>query len=196
LVHYARTSYERKWERESKWDQNSGARKFGIIAHNFPSKRIPPPFHPPHSSANHQPPSPSFHLHLHLRLQFHLHLHLHLHLSNDILRRSTFLFSTCPHTDSRASKTSTNSKISVVLFENETKLTAGIGAADVAKLKASGICTVYAVQATTKRNLSKIKGLSDAKVDKIKEAVCKIFVSPTRLCCLDIGLTSDSRQTF
>jgi len=54
---------------------------------------------------------------------------------------------------------------------------AGIGAADIAKLKSSGICTVYAVQATTKRNLSKIKGLSDAKVDKIKEAVCKIFVS-------------------
>jgi hypothetical protein len=59
-------------------------------------------------------------------------------------------------------------------------LITGIGAADIAKLKSSGICTVYAVQATTKRNLSKIKGLSDAKVDKIKEAVCKIFVPNPR----------------
>jgi hypothetical protein len=33
-----------------------------------------------------------------------------------------------------------------------------------------------AVQATTKRNLSKIKGLSETKVDKIKEAAGKLFV--------------------
>jgi meiotic recombination protein DMC1 len=38
---------------------------------------------------------------------------------------------------------------------------------------------VQAVQATTKRNLAKIKGLSEAKVDKIKEAACKIFVIAT-----------------
>jgi len=70
------------------------------------------------------------------------------------------------------------------------ELTQGIGAADILKLKSAGICTVYvlslfriaakchlkAVQATTKRNLSKIKGLSETKVDKIKEASCKIFV--------------------
>jgi len=36
-------------------------------------------------------------------------------------------------------------------------------------------------QATTKRNLCKIKGLSESKVDKIKEAVCKIFVSSHRI---------------
>jgi predicted flap endonuclease-1-like 5' DNA nuclease len=75
----------------------------------------------------------------------------------------------------RASKTSTNSKTLVTPNFADLLIT-GIGAADIAKLKSSGICTVYAVQATTKRNLSKIKGLSDAKVDKIKEAVCKIFV--------------------
>jgi len=47
----------------------------------------------------------------------------------------------------------------------------GIGAADMAKLKSSPICAVYAFQATIKRSLSKIKGFSDAKVDKIKDAV-------------------------
>ena len=42
-----------------------------------------------------------------------------------------------------------------------------------------------AVQATTKRNLCKIKGLSEAKVDKIKEACCKIFVSDHSKVCVD-----------
>jgi hypothetical protein len=36
--------------------------------------------------------------------------------------------------------------------------------------------TSQAVQATTRRNLIKIKGLSETKVDKIKEAATKLFV--------------------
>ena len=45
----------------------------------------------------------------------------------------------------------------------------GINAADIKKLKASGICTVKGIQMTTKRKMCTIKGLSEAKVDKIKE---------------------------
>lgn len=50
----------------------------------------------------------------------------------------------------------------------------GIGAADVQKLKLSGICTIKGVNMTSKRTLLKVKGLSEAKVDKIKEAAAKI----------------------
>lgn len=45
----------------------------------------------------------------------------------------------------------------------------GINAADLKKLKAAGICTVRGVQMTTRRKMCNIKGLSEAKVDKIKE---------------------------
>lgn len=45
----------------------------------------------------------------------------------------------------------------------------GINAADIKKLKTSGICTVKGVQMTTRRRLGNIKGLSEAKIDKIKE---------------------------
>lgn len=50
----------------------------------------------------------------------------------------------------------------------------GIGAADIQKLKIAGICTIKGVNMTSKRTLSKVKGLSEAKVDKIKETACKI----------------------
>lgn len=45
----------------------------------------------------------------------------------------------------------------------------GINAADIKKLKTAGICTVRGVQMTTRRKMCNIKGLSEAKVDKIKE---------------------------
>ncbi|KAA0195613.1 hypothetical protein HAZT_HAZT010301 [Hyalella azteca] len=45
----------------------------------------------------------------------------------------------------------------------------GINAADIKKLKSVGICTIKGVQMTTRRKLCAIKGLSEAKVDKIKE---------------------------
>ena len=50
----------------------------------------------------------------------------------------------------------------------------GINVADIKKLKAAGICTVKGVQMITKKKLCAIKGLSEAKVDKIKEAVLKM----------------------
>ncbi|KAF9400200.1 Meiotic recombination protein dmc1 [Mortierella sp. AD011] len=50
----------------------------------------------------------------------------------------------------------------------------GINAADITKLKQAGICTVRCVQMMTKKALCRIKGLSEAKVDKIKEAAAKL----------------------
>ncbi|KAG2230282.1 hypothetical protein INT48_001524, partial [Thamnidium elegans] len=49
----------------------------------------------------------------------------------------------------------------------------GIGVADITKLKTAGVCTVRGVQMMTKKSLLKIKGLSETKVDKIKEAALK-----------------------
>ncbi|KAI9712253.1 MAG: Meiotic recombination protein dmc1, partial [Chrysothrix sp. TS-e1954] len=49
----------------------------------------------------------------------------------------------------------------------------GIGAADITKLKANGYCTVASVHAATRRTLLKIKGFSEVKVEKVKEAVAK-----------------------
>ncbi|MGH0146646.1 UNVERIFIED_CONTAM: hypothetical protein FKN15_022636 [Acipenser sinensis] len=46
--------------------------------------------------------------------------------------------------------------------------------ADIKKLKTVGICTVKGIQMTTRRALCNIKGLSEAKVDKIKEAANKL----------------------
>ncbi|XP_035224824.1 meiotic recombination protein DMC1/LIM15 homolog isoform X3 [Stegodyphus dumicola] len=50
----------------------------------------------------------------------------------------------------------------------------GINVADIKKLKTSGICTIKGLQMTTKKKLNAIKGLSEGKVDKIKEAATKI----------------------
>lgn len=50
----------------------------------------------------------------------------------------------------------------------------GIGAADIQKLKIAGICTIKGVNMTSKRCMLKVKGLSEAKVEKIKEAAAKI----------------------
>ena len=49
----------------------------------------------------------------------------------------------------------------------------GIGAVDIAKLKANGYYTIAAVHAATRRSLAKIRGFSEVKVDKVKEAVSK-----------------------
>ncbi|XP_063794874.1 meiotic recombination protein DMC1/LIM15 homolog isoform X3 [Pseudophryne corroboree] len=51
----------------------------------------------------------------------------------------------------------------------------GINVADIKKLKSVGICTVKGVQMTTKKTMCNIKGLSEAKVDKIKEAANKLI---------------------
>ncbi|KAI9138068.1 RecA-like protein DMC1 [Paraphysoderma sedebokerense] len=53
----------------------------------------------------------------------------------------------------------------------------GINASDIQKLKGAGICTVKGVQMMTKRNMNKVKGLSETKVDKIKEAANKLLAA-------------------
>ena len=53
----------------------------------------------------------------------------------------------------------------------------GINVADIKKLKVSGICTVRGVQMTTRRKMCAIKGLSEAKVDKIKEVGEASFIN-------------------
>ncbi|CAH0694076.1 unnamed protein product [Spodoptera exigua] len=50
----------------------------------------------------------------------------------------------------------------------------GINVADIKKLKAAGICTIKGIQMSTKKKLCNIKGFSDTKVDKIKEACQKV----------------------
>ncbi|ORZ11878.1 hypothetical protein BCR42DRAFT_97415 [Absidia repens] len=52
----------------------------------------------------------------------------------------------------------------------------GITMVDINKLKGAGICTISGVQMATKRSLLKVKGLSEAKVDKVKDAAAKLQV--------------------
>jgi hypothetical protein len=52
----------------------------------------------------------------------------------------------------------------------------GIGAVDIAKLKANGYYTIASVHSATRRNLLKIKGFSEVKVDKVKDAITKCQV--------------------
>merc|ERR1719341_2794440 len=58
----------------------------------------------------------------------------------------------------------------------------GINVADIKKLKSAGICTVRGIQMITKKKLCAIKGLSEAKVDKMKEAILKICGSNAGFC--------------
>ncbi|XP_027207586.2 meiotic recombination protein DMC1/LIM15 homolog [Penaeus vannamei] len=63
----------------------------------------------------------------------------------------------------------------------------GINVADIKKLKSAGICTVRGIQMTTRRRLCMIKGISEAKVDKIKEVAAKLcggdgFVTALVMC--------------
>lgn len=50
----------------------------------------------------------------------------------------------------------------------------GIAVADIQKLKAAGICTVKGVLMNTVRNLCKLKGISEGKIEKIREAAKKM----------------------
>ncbi|KAL2824764.1 Rad51-domain-containing protein [Aspergillus cavernicola] len=53
----------------------------------------------------------------------------------------------------------------------------GIGAADITKLKANGFYTIASIQGATRKTLLKIKGFSEIKVEKVKEAVNKCLPS-------------------
>ncbi|KAF8458050.1 hypothetical protein BGX38DRAFT_1085488, partial [Terfezia claveryi] len=54
----------------------------------------------------------------------------------------------------------------------------GVGAADINKLKAAGYFTIASCLSATRKNLAKIKGFSEQKVEKIKEAAAKCAVWP------------------
>lgn len=49
----------------------------------------------------------------------------------------------------------------------------GIAMNDILKLKQAGICTLKGLFMLSKKNICKIKGMSELKVDKMKEAACK-----------------------
>ncbi|KAI1788810.1 Rad51-domain-containing protein [Ganoderma leucocontextum] len=53
----------------------------------------------------------------------------------------------------------------------------GINVQDILKLKAAAINTISGVNMTTRRQMLKIKGMSEAKVEKIKEAAHKVLGS-------------------
>ena len=50
----------------------------------------------------------------------------------------------------------------------------GINAADIGKLKDSGFCTISSIVMAPKKELTNVKGINDAKIDKILAVVKKI----------------------
>ena len=54
---------------------------------------------------------------------------------------------------------------------------AGINSADIKKLKEAGICTIGSVLMETKKKLANVKGISDAKVEKIISAANSLDAS-------------------
>lgn len=61
--------------------------------------------------------------------------------------------------------------------------------ADIKKLQAVGICTVKGVMMVTKKRLAEVKGLSEAKVDKIKEVACKLLVCSSTFILLEFSIS-------
>ncbi|KAI0749159.1 putative DMC1 protein [Irpex lacteus] len=86
--------------------------------------------------------------------------------------------STPPGDDPDEARIAYNHRL-IGLYAHETLSAAGTGinVQDILKLKASAINTISGVSMTTRRQLLKIKGMSEAKVEKIKEAAHKILGS-------------------
>lgn len=60
-------------------------------------------------------------------------------------------------------------------FQEVEKLQAqGINMADITKLKQAGFCTILSIIQATRKELSQLKGFSEAKVEKLLEAAGKI----------------------
>ncbi|MED6188718.1 recombinase rad51 [Stylosanthes scabra] len=86
-------------------------------------------------------------------------------------------------------------------FPVEQLQASGIAALDIKKLKDVGICTVESVAYTPRKDLLQIKGISEAKVDKIIEAATKLvpmgFTSASQLHAQRmeiIQITTGSRE--
>ncbi|KAF7488156.1 Endoplasmic reticulum-Golgi intermediate compartment protein 2 [Sarcoptes scabiei] len=63
----------------------------------------------------------------------------------------------------------------------------GISAADLKKFKQAGICTIKGINMSMKKKLTQIKGISEAKVDKIKEASAKLCNDCIFLTAIEVG---------
>ncbi|PKA61446.1 DNA repair protein RAD51 like [Apostasia shenzhenica] len=86
-------------------------------------------------------------------------------------------------------------------FPIEQLQVSGIAAVDIKKLRDAGLCTVEAVAYSPRKDLLQIKGISEAKVDKIIEAASKLvplgFTSASQLHAQRleiIQITSGSRE--
>ncbi|CAL1527049.1 unnamed protein product [Lymnaea stagnalis] len=64
----------------------------------------------------------------------------------------------------------------------------GINMADIKKLKQAGICTVKGIQMNTRKKLCTIKGISEAKMEKIKEAAAKLCGESAFLTALEYAI--------
>lgn len=73
----------------------------------------------------------------------------------------------------------------------EALLSHGIDADDIKKLKKAGINTIKGVQMTTRKKLSNIPGFTEAKINAIKEACCKVSLTNGFLTALEV---SDQRK--
>ncbi|CAN6806363.1 unnamed protein product [Brassica oleracea] len=80
-------------------------------------------------------------------------------------------------------------------FPVEQLQAAGIASVDVKKLRDAGLCTVEGVAYTPRKDLLQIKGISDAKVDKIfmHFLICVCFTSVTASKLVPLGFTSASQ---
>ncbi len=50
----------------------------------------------------------------------------------------------------------------------------GIGMQDITRLKKEGYCTVKSIIMDVKKNIAKVKGITEAKLEKIIEAAMKL----------------------
>jgi len=71
----------------------------------------------------------------------------------------------------------------------------GINVADIKKLKTAGICTIKGLQMITKKKLCAIKGLSEAKVDKIREGLSKVC-GPNAGFCTALQASTRRKTVF
>ncbi|KAI0801118.1 hypothetical protein C8Q74DRAFT_467829 [Fomes fomentarius] len=95
--------------------------------------------------------------------------------SSAMVRRTTSSSARAP---SRASSPPGDDVDEQPYFDNVDELQQhGINVQDILKLKAAAINTVSGVNMTTRRQMLKLKGMSEAKVEKIKEAAHKILGS-------------------
>ncbi len=69
---------------------------------------------------------------------------------------------------------STSSGSGLVIRSVDELQNGGVNVADIKKLKEAGICTLKRLEMVTRKELAAIRGISDAKVDKILEALGKI----------------------